>query len=283
MGDASGNSLPDWIDGTMAAMQKVFAEQVDRLSFPRPKNDEDSLTAPGGNPNGALDVYLANIGDDGFYGYCTSDDPQRFSRWDVSAYCVVDNDFAQSQFPGGVFGQAANRVTLAHEVHHAEQFALDQGEDIWIMEGGATAMERVVYPGIRDNYQYLGSSQIARPGIPLDLSSQRVGLHLRELDLLPVPLRALRGSQDHAPRSGRGSMRAKGAPTTTPPRGSNACSPRGIVRCAGSSRASPSRTAGRAPPTTCRAFRGGSTHRPTSGTGSAAASQDARTRFARGI
>jgi hypothetical protein len=84
-------------------------------------------------------------------------------------YCVVDNDFRPGQF-AGVSGQAANKVTLAHEVHHAEQFALDYAEDAWMMEGVATALERVVYPGIRDNYQYLDASQITRPGTPLDLS-----------------------------------------------------------------------------------------------------------------
>ncbi len=172
---ASGDGIPDWIDGTVAAMEKVFAEQVGRLNFPKPKDDSSSVAL--GNPNGALDVYLANIGNDGFYGYCTSDDPRvaQPGRWDVSAYCVLDDDFKQSQFPSGVFGQAANKVTIAHEVHHAEQFALDYAEDAWMMESGATAMERVVYPSIHDNYQYLDTSQITNPGIPLDLSSPSSG------------------------------------------------------------------------------------------------------------
>ena len=94
---AGSDGIPDWIDGTAAAMAKVFEEQVDGLGFLRPQDDTDSATALPGNPNGALDVYLADIGDDGLDGYCTSDDPDlaQPGRWDVSAYCVVDDDFAQ--------------------------------------------------------------------------------------------------------------------------------------------------------------------------------------------
>ncbi len=167
---AEGDGIPDWIDRTATAMEKVYAEQVDEIGFPRPKDDSSSIK-PTGNPNGALDVYLANIGEEGYYGYCTTDDPDALQpgQWDVSAYCVVDDNFSPSEFPA-TSGQRANKVTLAHEVHHAEQFALDAGEDIWAMEGGATYMEWVVYPRIHDNYQYLETSHITRPGLPLDSS-----------------------------------------------------------------------------------------------------------------
>jgi hypothetical protein len=84
---AAGDGVPDWIDGTAAATAKVFAREVDELGFPRPQDDSDSVTTnPAGNPDGALDVYLADVGADGLYGYCTTDDPGEAEpgTWDVS-------------------------------------------------------------------------------------------------------------------------------------------------------------------------------------------------------
>jgi hypothetical protein len=179
--DGDANGVPDWIETTVKITRRVFAKEVDDLNFPRPKNDtsSNSQTDPSGNPTGALDIYLADIGRVGLYGYCATDDPNAFNFnyrwWDVSAYCVLDDDFRPLQFPIGANGQNANRVTIAHEVHHAEQFALDWLEDIWIMEAGATTMERVVFPGIHDNHQYLATSPITQPGIPLDRSDPSAG------------------------------------------------------------------------------------------------------------
>jgi hypothetical protein len=178
--DSDGDNTPNWIETTATILDTVLTRQVDRLGFPRPKSDRSSTgTDPSTNRDGRLDVYLADIGRFGLYGYCATDDPNavnpNYFFYDVSAYCVVDNDFSRTQFVYGATGQAANRVTLAHEVHHAEQFALDWQEDIWAMEGGATMMERVVYPRIRDNYQYLRTSPITQPGIPLDWGAPTAG------------------------------------------------------------------------------------------------------------
>jgi hypothetical protein len=161
-----------WIDTTETILDQVLQTEVTDLGFPFPEDDTTSDTAAVGNPNGKLDVYLADIGGEGLYGYCTTDDPRASdlnpSGFDVSAYCVVDNDFAKSQFSSGAFGQNANRVTLAHEVHHAEQYALDWLEDTWLLEADATFMERVVFPAIHDNYQYFAESPITEPSVPLD-------------------------------------------------------------------------------------------------------------------
>jgi hypothetical protein len=180
LSDGDGDGVPTWIETTAAILDRVLTRQVDRLGFPRPKNDATSTgTDPTANPDGRLDLYLADIGRHGLYGYCSTDDPNAINPnyffYDVSAYCVVDDDFSRAQFAYGATGQAANRVTIAHEVHHAEQFALDWQEDIWAMEGGATMMERVVYPGIRDNYQYLRTSPITQPGVPLDWGAPTAG------------------------------------------------------------------------------------------------------------
>ena len=48
--------------------------------------------------NAQIDVYLGELGDQGVYGYCTSDEPETsantrtYDRW---AYCALDNDYAR--------------------------------------------------------------------------------------------------------------------------------------------------------------------------------------------
>ena len=53
-------------------------------------------TRPNNGGDVTLDVYLDDLGADGVFGYCTSDDPRPASPnvYAVSAYCVIDNDFA---------------------------------------------------------------------------------------------------------------------------------------------------------------------------------------------
>ncbi|MGH2995085.1 MAG: MXAN_6640 family putative metalloprotease, partial [Gaiellaceae bacterium] len=169
------NGLPDWIDRTRSVMATVWSAEIGRLGYRKPKSDASSGPHHGGNPNGKLDLFVADIGDVGVYGYCFTDDPARRARFDVSGYCVLDDDYARSQFPRGASGVNALKVTAAHEFHHASQFAYDLREDRWLMEGTATNMEAQVYPAIRDNYQYFRSSPLrptntdaSGPWVPID-------------------------------------------------------------------------------------------------------------------
>lgn len=162
LADNDLNSVPDWVDTNITVFEQVWDHIVTDSGYTEPLNDASSLPDPG--PDGRLDVYLADIAP--IYGYCTSDDPNVGSRYDVSAYCVVDNDFAQSEFaapPGDNL-----RVTAAHEFFHAVQFSYDWREDLWLMEGTATWMEDEVFDSINDNHQYFPASALRRPGIPVD-------------------------------------------------------------------------------------------------------------------
>ncbi|VXC12009.1 MXAN_6640 family putative metalloprotease [Nocardioides sp. AX2bis] len=122
--------------------------------------------------SGKTDIYLADIGDKGIYGYCTSD-PEgpydggspRFSTW---AYCVLDNDYAQRQYPRNTPQQNLD-VTVAHEYFHAVQFAYDLFEDAWLMEGTATWMEDETFDSVDDNVSYLRSGPMRTPGRAMDL------------------------------------------------------------------------------------------------------------------
>jgi hypothetical protein len=172
--DANINGVPDWVDSTAGALDVVWAKEVGQYGYRPPKSD---MTSANHGPDGRIDVYLADVGANGLYGYCATDDPNAFDPnypyFDASAFCVVDNDMSPSQLPGGATGVPALQVTLAHEFFHAVQFAYDFLEDRWFMEGTAVWMEDEVFDGVNDNRQYLRASQLNQPFVPLDLSDLR--------------------------------------------------------------------------------------------------------------
>lgn len=164
------NGAPDFVDRASETLEEVWAAEVVAHRYRAPKSDETSVNNGG---DGRIDVYLANLGDDGLYGYCTTDDPNAeagsgYGYYDFSAYCVVDDDYAE--FPPPSNGVRGLRVTMAHEFFHAVQFAYDAAEDAWFMESTAAWMEDEVYDRIDDNRQYLPYGPLGRPRIPLDLN-----------------------------------------------------------------------------------------------------------------
>jgi hypothetical protein len=158
LADRNGNRIPDWVDRTKSVFRTVWNAEVGSFGYRRPKND---LSSRNHGPNGRLDIYVADTGDAGLYGYCTSDDPARRLRRSVSSYCVVDNDFSARQFSGSAVGARALKVTAAHEFFHAVQYGYDWLEDLWLMEGTATWIEDELYDSINDNLQYLDTSPLS--------------------------------------------------------------------------------------------------------------------------
>lgn len=169
--DTDANGVPDQVDSTLRVFEEVWQKEVVEYGYRPPKPDGSS---PNHGPDDRIDVYLADLGDDGIYGYCTTDDPTAAQTpdgpWDVSAYCALDNDFDPAQFAGAASGEAALKVTAAHEFFHAIQFGYDFLEDVWALEGTAVWMEDEVYDDINDSYQYLEESALRQPRIPLDLA-----------------------------------------------------------------------------------------------------------------
>ncbi len=159
--------VPPQVQLTADVFAEVWTELIDVAGYRAPLPDRDS---PNPGPDGRLDVYLADIGSigAGYYGFCNSDDPgaTESAHPQVSAYCVLDDDFSTSQFGGDPFDSL--RVTAAHEFFHAVQFAYDYWEDLWFMEGTAAWAEELVFDDANDNHRYLGGSQLSRPWIPLD-------------------------------------------------------------------------------------------------------------------
>lgn len=166
----SDKASPEEVQAAHDVFTQVWNTEVAGFGFQPPKGDASSKNA---GPNGYTDIYLANLGPN-YYGYCTSDDPNvdrifdyTYNYADVSAYCVVDNDFVEFEDNTPIDNL---RVTAAHEFFHAIQFSYDYLEDFWMLEGTATAIEDFVYDDINDNLQYLKASPMLNPRLPLDYS-----------------------------------------------------------------------------------------------------------------
>lgn len=153
---------PEWVNYTLAVMDSVWSTEVDQMGYRAPLWDGTK----GGN--GLFDVYLKDLGGD-LYGFCAGE--RRVKKRTASGYCVLDNDFATSQFPTGT-PDGNLRVTAGHEFFHAIQYAYDYAEDPWMMESTATWMEERIATDVNDSRQYLPASQIYAPQIPLDAFSQ---------------------------------------------------------------------------------------------------------------
>jgi hypothetical protein len=164
--EVPADGIPDWVELTLETWEDVWSAEIEEIEYREPLSDETSWPNNGGGPE--LDVYLEELGADRVFGYCTSDDPNSEdpSVAAVSAYCVLDDDYAEF---GGQTPEAFLQVTSAHEFHHASQFAYDWLEDYWFMEGTAANMEETVYDEINDNVFFLRIwSPLSRPASPLD-------------------------------------------------------------------------------------------------------------------
>lgn len=119
--------------------------------------------------NALPDVYIANIGNRGLYGYCNTDENVPFEApWDRWAFCVFDNDYAPSEFPTNTPIENL-QVTAAHEYFHAVQFAYDFAEDGWLLEATATWAEDEAFDDVNDNVQYLrAQSPLKQSRISMD-------------------------------------------------------------------------------------------------------------------
>ena len=127
--------------------------------------------------NSLPDVYLAEIGDKGLYGYCTTqDDVPPTGPFDVSAYCVVDNDYSSDEFPTNTPLENL-QVTVAHEYFHAVQYAYDVYEDSWFLEATAAWVEDILYDDVDDNLQYLADSPLKTPRASMDQFNANNGFH----------------------------------------------------------------------------------------------------------
>ncbi len=151
--DSNGQQIPgslyDFADSVADICDHVYAVEVDSLGFPPPASDNG---AGGGNE---YDVYIEAL-PTGEYGYTDWDASSPITSRVNPAYAtwtVIRSEF-ESTYTQGI---PAMEVTIAHEFNHGIQvgnYGLWQN-DLWFYELTSTWMEQMVYPGVKDYYQYL--------------------------------------------------------------------------------------------------------------------------------
>ncbi|MDO9407261.1 MXAN_6640 family putative metalloprotease [Patulibacter sp.] len=169
--DADGaqgtNGVPDFIDLMLREFDVVGSRENSPpptgLGWPDPVSDG----AKGGEVGGEsrFDVYVADIADDGVYGYANfepADDPDSNS---LPAYMAMDNSYSEAEF-GYPDPRIPLDVTAAHEYNHVLQGAIDARFDVWFGEATATWMEDQVFPAGNDWQLYLARWG-ADPQVPL--------------------------------------------------------------------------------------------------------------------
>ena len=154
---------------TLTTFAQVWDLEVVRTAIAGPSPTHPRPTTGGTEKPTSTSLILG--GDPNpFFGYCTTDDPNAFDQnylyFDVSAYCVVDEDFAN--FGSSQTRQGFRDVTAAHEFLHAIQFSDDWFEDLWLMEGTAMFMEGQFRPTVKDRIRYLDYSALTSPSTPVD-------------------------------------------------------------------------------------------------------------------
>ncbi|WP_182379597.1 MXAN_6640 family putative metalloprotease [Nocardioides sp. WS12] len=154
-------AYPDYVEFVWQAFS-VVANAYTNAGYQRPASDGFI----GGNGADKVDIYIAELGQFGIYGYCATDE-NISGQGPAPAYCVVDNNYSSADYPNHT--PADNlKVTAAHEYFHAVQFAYDANEDGWFMEGTATWAEDELFNSINDNRSYLPYGPLGVPSQPLD-------------------------------------------------------------------------------------------------------------------
>jgi hypothetical protein len=146
--DANSNGIPDYVEEAGIAADSSYQHEIINLGNTDP--------IPAGE---RYSILLADIGPYGF--------TQREFGGSVLTSIVVENDFVgfpENTDPDGD-QLGALRVTIAHELKHAIQYADNEwsGEtDRWL-EMDATLMEEVVYDEVNDYYNYIFNSSFGDP------------------------------------------------------------------------------------------------------------------------
>lgn len=152
-----------WARKTLKVMMGVWRKEIGGLGYSRPPKDGRR----GGDRR--FDVYLEQIGNNGYYGYCA---PEGRPKKRMHSYCVLDNNFSRREFRTRPVN--ALRVTAAHEFFHAIQFGYNALSDRWMMESTAVWMEDKVADSVNDYLQYAPAGQLGNPTVPLDTGANGI-------------------------------------------------------------------------------------------------------------
>ena len=159
--DADGDGDFDYAETALREFENVYNVENNQLGW---RNAASDGTLGGGN--GMVDVYLANVGPSGAFGYAAVD-PNQSGR-SRFAYLVMDNDYAEEAFKQRGYSDflAPLQVTAAHEYNHVLQYTYDTFQDPWLLEATATWMEDKVYDEVND-YRLYVDTFAQRPAQPV--------------------------------------------------------------------------------------------------------------------
>lgn len=160
LADADQNGVPDYVETMGAQFETSYEVENVQLGWRAPIPDGTR----GGDAR--TDVYIKQIGNQGLFGYAAADPGQPGAQ--RFAFLVMDNDYAQSEFPSYAGPLAPMQVTAAHEYNHVLHNAIDANEDFWLFESTAVWMEDQVFDAVNDYANYLPAPRwVTQTRVPL--------------------------------------------------------------------------------------------------------------------
>lgn len=148
-------ATPEFAQQVADTLETVYDVQINTMGWPVPPSDG----MVGGD--GRYDVYLRELDtpDLNEYGAVLSempagDNPATASveNYPFTSFMELDNNY---NFEGEEDPLALMQATVAHEFHHAIQYAYDMTDENWYYEATATYMETVTLPGIEAATPYV--------------------------------------------------------------------------------------------------------------------------------
>ncbi|MBN1428083.1 MAG: hypothetical protein JXB07_06835 [Anaerolineae bacterium] len=158
--DSNSNSIPDYVEQVLDALNTSYQVQVIQLGWAPPPND----LGEGGDIR--FDVYLEELMPIGIAGYADTkggylgDNPAtpEVERRAAYSYLSLDNNFAEVIENPAIDETplALMQATVAHEFNHAIQAGYDAFDpQTWLYEATASWMEDEVYDGSNDTLYYI--------------------------------------------------------------------------------------------------------------------------------
>ncbi len=156
---APPNGIPDFVENVAAYFDESWAVEVVELGFTAPPLDDGT--------------YRISFESMQYYGYTSAVDGDTGETRIVMHNTYIgfpDNDDPQGNIAG------AAKVTAAHELKHATQYAATRWAEGGWSELDATWAEELVYDQTNDYYNYLtGESPMRHPELPLDSGAGTTG------------------------------------------------------------------------------------------------------------
>jgi len=158
--DSDENDVPDYVERVASYLDTALDVHAG-MGYFQPVAD----SGEGGDE--LYDVYFEHLSE-GFYGYTVpeGDGPEPWN--DIYSHMALHKNyigFVPNDDPeGDVAGTA--KISCAHELHHAVQFAYDHEEEMWFMDLDAVFMEEIVFDQVNDNLSLLPTF-MTRPDVSL--------------------------------------------------------------------------------------------------------------------